>query len=81
MVTWRDYLIEESRRREMVDQAGGEAQYRLLPGRPSRWASWFKALMVWGRARVETLASREQSSRAPEASSSVQWKPVTGKMK
>ena len=52
MVTWRDYLIEESRRREMVDQAGGEAQYRLLPGRPSRWASWFKALVVRGRARV-----------------------------
>lgn len=80
MITWRDYLIEASRRREMLDEAVRERRHQHIHGESSRPTGWLQAWVVRVGAGLENLGCRMQSRYSPKADHSVNFKPATGKV-
>lgn len=61
MVTWKDYLVEHDRRREMLADAALERSLVFIKSRqcPVR-LNWFQSRMVWVGAWLESLGLRMQ---------------------
>lgn len=80
MFTWRDYLVEDERRREKLEYAARELQYRLAGRQAGRPAGWMQGMVVRVGTRLEALGRRMQAGYVPEPSPEAPLKPLTGKM-
>lgn len=80
MITWRDYLVEDDRRREMLDWASRQRQTLRFDYRSDHGVRWYRVMVVRLGAWVETMGHRLQASDGSDAYSDVPITPTAGKL-
>lgn len=76
MMTWRDYYVEDERRREMLEDANRQRQIRRIDHRQYRWIEWRWVIVARLGAWMVSTGRRMQANERSEAYSDVGIAPV-----
>lgn len=79
MVTWKDYLVERTRRQDMLEEAERERVYFSARLKTSPAADWSRARLVRLGSWLEQLGCRLQDRYSPQTKIDIHLMPTIGK--